>query len=69
MVGFLLLLVFALALTRARLQPTWAVWLLVAGTAAGLLLANQGGLIMFGLAWIVVAYFLLYRQAAPKRPI
>jgi hypothetical protein len=58
MVGFLLLLVFAVALTRVRLIPTWASWLLVVGTAAGLLLANQGGFIVFGLAWAVLGYVL-----------
>ena len=61
MVGFLLLLVFAVALTRVRLIPTWASWLLVVGTAAGLLLANQGGFIVFGLAWAVLGY-VLYRH-------
>jgi hypothetical protein len=54
MIGFLLLLIFAVALTRVRLMPTWASRLLVVGTAAGLLLANQVGLVVFGLVWVVL---------------
>jgi hypothetical protein len=54
LLGILLLLLFSLALTRMRFIASWASWLLVAGTASGLLFANQGGFIIFGLAWIAV---------------
>jgi hypothetical protein len=56
LLGFVLLLVFALALARERLIPAWARWLFLAGTAAGLLLANQGGLIAFGLTGVILGY-------------
>jgi hypothetical protein len=52
MLGMLLLVGFELALTRSQL-PIWCTGLLLLGTAAGLLLANQGGLIVFGCSWIV----------------
>ena len=68
MVGFLLLLVLAVALTRVRLIPTWASWLLLVGTAAGLLGANQGGLVVFGLAWVVLGS-VLYRHLPPQEQV
>jgi hypothetical protein len=68
LLGIMLLLVFSVALTRARLLPSWTSWLLVGGTAAGLLFANQGGLVLFGLAWVVVGLVVLNHQSPPKRP-
>jgi hypothetical protein len=56
LLAFVLLLIFALALTRVHVISRWVNWSLVVGTAAGLLLANQGGLILFGLAWMVLVY-------------
>jgi hypothetical protein len=56
LLAFILLLIFASALTRVHVTPTSVSWLIVVGTAAGLLLGNQGGLILFGIAWVVLAY-------------
>lgn len=69
MLGMLLLLIFALALTRERFVPRPSSWLLVVGTAAGLLTANQGGLILFGVVWMVLAYVLVFRRPSPEKPI
>jgi hypothetical protein len=68
MVGFLALLVFAVALTRVHLIPTWAGWLLLVGITAGLLGANQGGLVVFGLAWVVLGS-VLYRHLPPQEQV
>jgi hypothetical protein len=58
MLGMLLLFGFGLALMRAPI-PTWCTGLLLVGTAAGLLLANQGGLIAFGCACVLFGVVLL----------
>jgi len=50
MLGMLLLVAFGVALTRVGL-PSWCTWLLVLGTVLGVLFAEQGGLIAFGLSW------------------
>ena len=52
MVGMLLLLTFELALTRVGI-PTWCTGVLILGTVAGVLIVNQGGLILFGCSWIL----------------
>jgi hypothetical protein len=56
LLAFMLLLIFALALTRVDVISPWVSWLFVVGTAAGVLFANQGGLVLFGLAWVVLVY-------------
>jgi hypothetical protein len=56
--GLLLLIVFSFGLIRTPL-PRWVVWLLVIGTGLGILLANQGGFIAFGIALIVLGTVLL----------
>ncbi|MDQ3659538.1 MAG: hypothetical protein M3454_00455 [Actinomycetota bacterium] len=58
MLGMLLLFVFGLALRRAPI-PTWCTGLLLLGTAAGMLLANQGGLIVFGCSLVLFGLVLL----------
>jgi hypothetical protein len=65
MVAFLLLFVFAVALTRVRFLPRASSWLLVVGTIAGMLIAKQGGFIVFGLAWIILAAAILLRRSSP----
>lgn len=52
MLGLLLLFVFGLALMRTPI-PTWCTGLLLIGTAAGILLNNQGGMIVFGCSWVL----------------
>ena len=70
MIGMLLLLTFELALPRVGI-PIWYTGLLILGTAAGILMANQGGLILFGCSWILFgsALFLnrpgLYGDSVP----
>jgi len=65
MLGFLLLIVFSLALTRVPLLPSWSEWLLVVGTIAAVLMARQGGFLLFGVAWMAIAYSVLHRRSAP----
>ncbi len=50
--GLLLLFVFGLALMRTPI-PTWCTGLLLIGTAAGILRAEQGGMIVFGCSWVL----------------
>jgi hypothetical protein len=62
MLGMLLLAAFVLDLRSATIA-SWLVWLLVLGAGAGLLLANQGGLVAFGGAWFVFGVVLLQRSS------
>lgn len=56
--GMFLLLAFELTLTRAQI-PNWSTGVLLVGTVAGVLLANQGGLIAFGCSWVLFGIALL----------
>jgi hypothetical protein len=56
--GMFLLVGFALTLRRAPM-PRGLVWLLLLGGAAGILLANQGGYVAFGGAWVVLGVALI----------
>jgi hypothetical protein len=67
MVGVVLLLVFAWGLTRMDFLPTLSSWLLVMGTAAALLLANQGGFTVFGAAWIIMGSVLARGASQEQR--
>lgn len=64
MLGMLLLLVFILVLPRGEI-PAWCARLLLVGTTAGILFANQGGQIAFGAAWCVFGAFLLRQPETP----
>lgn len=61
MLGMLLLAAFTLTLRSATIA-SWVVWLLLIGTVAAVLLANQGGLVAFGGAWLVLGVVLLQRS-------
>ena len=63
MLGMLLLAAFVLALRSATIA-SWVVWLLLFGTGAALLLANQGGLVAFGGAWFVFGVVLLQKSSS-----
>jgi hypothetical protein len=62
MLGMVLLAAFTLAL-RSAMIASWVVWLLLVGTVAALLLANQGGLVAFGSVWLVLGVVLLHRSS------
>ena len=68
LLAMLLLVAFILALRSATIE-SWLVWLLLFGTGAALLLANQGGLVAFGGAWFVFGVVLLQksRSESPAR--
>jgi hypothetical protein len=68
LVGMLLLIGFSLGLRRTTL-PNWVVWLLVVGAGIGILLANQGGYIAFGTAWIVLGVVLLFGKGPRTDPV
>jgi hypothetical protein len=56
--GLLLLIAFSIGLSQTTF-PRWVVWLLVVGTGLGILFANQGGFIAFGIAWVILGIVLL----------
>ena len=58
MLGMLLLVAFGVMLTRVGL-PSWCTWFLVLGTVLGVLFAEQGGLIAFGLSWFAFGLALI----------
>lgn len=66
MLGMVLLFLFSLALRRAPI-PTWPAGLLLVGTAAGTLLANQGGLVAFGCSWMLLGLVLVRPLLAQAR--
>jgi hypothetical protein len=61
MLGMLLLAAFTLTLRSATLA-SWVALLLLFGTVAALLFANQGGFVAFGGAWFVLGVVLLWRS-------
>lgn len=63
MLGMLLLAAFVLALRSATIA-SWVVWLLLFGTGAALLFANQGGRVAFGGAWFVFGVVLLQKSSS-----
>jgi hypothetical protein len=65
LVGLVFLIVTAIALSLRHVVPPWAAWLLAAGALTGLLFAYQGGLIAFGIAWIVFGVALVM---SPREP-
>ncbi|MEO8476970.1 MAG: hypothetical protein ABI572_07945 [Actinomycetota bacterium] len=52
-------ILFALALTRVRGVPRWCAWTLVVGAVSFPLLGYGGGILIFGLAWVVFGAYLL----------
>ena len=66
MLGMLLLIAFGVFLRRVGL-PSWCTWLLVLGTVLGVLFAEQGGLIAFGLSWLAFGLVLIRKSGSvPK---
>ena len=61
--GMFLLVGFTLTLRRAPIAP-WLVGLLLLGTIAGIVLAEQGGYIAFGSAWLVFGVVLIRRSGS-----
>jgi hypothetical protein len=66
MLGMLLLAAFILSL-RSATVASWVVWLLLVGTGAALLLANQGGFVAFGGAWLVLGVVLIQLSRRESR--
>jgi hypothetical protein len=58
MLGMLLLAALGLLLTRVK-AANWVAGFLVVGTAAAILFSNQGGFILFGASWALLAIALL----------
>ncbi len=66
LLGMLLLTAFGVFLRRVGL-PSWCTWLLVLGTVLGILFAEQGGLIAFGLSWFAFGLVLIRKSGSvPK---
>jgi hypothetical protein len=63
LLGMLLLVAFVLALRSAAIA-SWVVWLLLFGTGAALLFANQDGFVAFGGAWFVFGVVLLRKSSS-----
>lgn len=61
LLGMLPLVAFGVMLRRVGL-PSWCTWFLVLGTVLGVLFAEQGGLIAFGLSWF--AFGLVIRKSS-----
>lgn len=66
--GMLLLVAFGVMLRRVEL-PSWCTWFLVLGTVLGVLFANQGGLIAFGLSWFAFGLVMIRKSSSmPQIP-
>lgn len=52
------MLIVGIATTRARVLPRWCGVALIVGLVAMLIGAESGGMVVFGLVWIVVRYML-----------
>ena len=63
MLGMLFLIGFTLTLRRTPIAP-WLVWLLLLGSIMGILLANQGGLVVFGGAWLIFGVVLIQKSGS-----
>jgi len=61
LVTFVALLVFAVSMLRARVLPRWMGGVILLGTLALQFASLQGGIYVFGLAWVAVGAALLIK--------
>lgn len=62
-IGYIIL---GLAILRSKILPLWEGLALIFGFPVSVFLSTLGGGILFGLAWLVVGYFLLNQKPFPE---